>query len=557
MADDSEPELFPGLGVAPRTSRGRTGGATGAHAGGGDALAPSRGAPASAAGGAVPTAAEGRPPLAERMRPASLEDVVGQEHLLGPGRIVRSMLDSGRLHSLLLWGPPGSGKTTLARLLARAFHLPWAQLSAVLAGVKDLRAEVERADLERRATGRPTVLFVDEIHRFNKAQQDALLPHVESGTLVLVGATTENPSFEVVSPLLSRVRVLVLEPLGGEAIGRLVDRALADAERGLGDTGIAIDPDARTALVETAQGDARSALGTLEVAAGLARRSPGRRITRELLAEAAQRRVLRYDRDGDEHHAVVSAFIKSLRGSDPDAAIYWLVRMLEAGEDPMFVARRMVIFASEDVGNADPGALGVAIAAKEAVHFVGLPEGRIPLAQAATYLATAPKSNASWVALGRATEDVRSSGTLPVPMHLRNAPTGLMKSLGYAAGYRDPHDAPGHFVAEEYLPAALRGRRYYEPSREGAEARIADRMAGWEARRRGEDEDLLPPRADAAGTGATEGRIPPVPRDARRAADPAGTTAGSPARADERRSGPRGGTPGSGGTGGGLPGGAL
>ncbi len=544
MADDSEPGLFPGMDVGARTSRARHGGATGATAGTGDARQATAGRASGAApGDDAPAPGSGRAPLAERMRPASLDEVVGQEHLLGPGRVVRAMLDSGRLHSLLLWGPPGSGKTTLARLLARAFHLPWTQLSAVLAGVKDLRAEVERADLEKRATGRPTVVFVDEIHRFNKAQQDALLPHVENGTIVLVGATTENPSFEVVSPLLSRVRVLVLEPLGDDAVGRLVDRALADSERGLGDGGTTIDPDARKALVEHAQGDARSALGTLEVAAGLAARAPGRRITRELLAEAAQRRVLRYDRDGEEHFNVVSAFIKSLRGSDPDAAVYWLVRMLEAGEDPLFIARRMVIFASEDVGNADPRALSVALAVKDAVHFVGLPEGRIPLAQGATFLATAPKSNASYAALGKAVEDVRRSGTLPVPMHLRNAPTGLMKSLGYASGYRYPHDAPGHFVAEEYLPDALRGRRYYEPSREGAEAEIADRIAGWETQRRGEA------RADDQRAPAAGPNAPATARAARPPGDARGT-------GGERGSPPRG-RGDDGDRGGGMPGGAL
>ncbi|MFM7143493.1 MAG: replication-associated recombination protein A, partial [Alphaproteobacteria bacterium] len=355
----------------------------------------------------------------------------------------------------------------------------------------------------------------------------------------------ENPSFEVVSPLLSRVRVLVLEPLGSDAIGRLVDRALDDVVRGLGAERVTLDPEARDLLVEHAQGDARVALGTLEVAAGLASRTPDRRINRELFGEAAQRRLLRYDRDGEEHFNVVSAFIKSLRGSDPDAALYWLVRMLEAGEDPLFIARRMVIFASEDVGNADPRALGIALAVKDAVHFVGLPEGRIPLAQGATFLATAPKSNAAYAALGRATEEVRSSGTLPVPMHLRNAPTGLMKSLGYAAGYRYPHDAPGHFVAERYLPDVLRDVRWYEPSREGAEAEIADRMSAWDARRRGETP------ARAASAQPADARVQPGDP-----ADPLDRAGHHDPRSQANRD--RGGTgdPDRG-PGGGMPGGAL
>jgi len=425
----------------------------------------------------------GEAPLAERIRPRTLDEVVGQQHLLAPGRLVRGMIEGGRLHSLLLWGPPGSGKTTLARLLAGAFGLPWVQLSAVLSGVKDLRAAVERADLELRATGRPTVVFIDEIHRFNKAQQDALLPHVEKGTIVLIGATTENPSFEVIAPLLSRLRVLTLEPLAPDDVGALVDRALADRERGLGALGVRLEPEARRILVEHSGGDARIALGTLEVAAELASRSEARAITPDVVAEAAQRRSLRYDRAGEEHYNVISAFIKSLRGSDPDAALYWLVRMLEAGEDPLFIARRMVVFAAEDVGNADPRALQVANAVKDAVHFVGLPEGRIPLAQGATYLATAPKSNASYAALNRATDDVARTGTLAVPMHLRNAPTGLMRRLGYGEGYQYPHDHPEHFVAEEYLPDELRGHRYYEPSAEGEESAIKDRLARWRARR--------------------------------------------------------------------------
>jgi putative ATPase len=333
------------------------------------------------------------------------------------------------------------------------------------------------------------LLFIDEIHRFNKAQQDALLPHVERGTLVLIGATTENPSFEVISPLLSRMRVLTLQPLEPAALDTLVDRALADPERGLGKLGLELAPDARAALLAHAQGDARVVLGTLEVAADLASGRRQRSIDAGLVAEAAQRKALRYDRAGDEHYDVVSAFIKSMRGSDPDAALYYLVRMLEAGEDPLFIARRMVIFAAEDVGNADPAALGLAVAVRDAVHFVGLPEGRIPLAQGVTYLATAPKSNASYRALGRATEAVRERGTLPIPLHLRNAPTPLMREQGHGRDYRYPHDHPGHFVAEHYLPAALRGSRYYEPSAEGAEAEIERRLTHWRERRDAEGND--------------------------------------------------------------------
>ena len=422
-------------------------------------------------------------PLAERMRPRSLDEYVGQRHLVAPGHLVHAMIAGGKLHSLLLWGPPGTGKTTLSRLVAESLGLPFAQISAVLSGVKELRAIVERAEVELSASGRPTVVFIDEIHRFNKAQQDALLPHVERGTIILIGATTENPSFEVIAPLLSRSRVLTLEPLDESAIGELVDRAVADQDRGLGTLGVTLADDARAVLIGHAQGDARIALGALEVAAELAAGTPGRAITIERVQEAVQRRTLRYDRQGEEHYNVISAFIKSMRGSDPDAALYWLVRMLEAGEDPLFVARRMVIFAAEDVGNADPRALQVALAVKDAVHFVGLPEGRIPLAQGATYLATAPKSNASYAALNAITAEVRESGTLPVPLHLRNAPTELMRSLGYGRNYRYPHDAPGHHVAEEYLPDSLRGRHWYEPTDAGDERAIGERLRAWRAGR--------------------------------------------------------------------------
>src|SRR5437870_925715 len=412
-------------------------------------------------------------PLAERMRPRTIDEFAGQQHLLGPGHVLRDMIESGRVESLILWGPPGSGKTTLAHLLAAASGAPAVAFSAVLQGVKELRQIVDDAALTLARTGRSTVLFVDEIHRFNKAQQDAFLPHVEAGTITLVGATTENPSFEVIAPLLSRTRVLTLEPLGDAETGAVIDRALADPERGLGRQKLALDAEARAFLVAHAQGDARVALNTLELAARLARTRRTHTVGVPLLEEAAQQRALRYDKAGEEHYNVISAFIKSLRGSDPDAAVYWMMRMLEAGEDPLFIARRMVIFAAEDVGNAEPQALQVAVAAKDAVHFVGLPEGRIPLAQAATFLATCPKSNAAYRAMLAAAEDVKRSGVLPVPLHLRNAPTPLMKGLGYGAGYLYPHDYEGAVVEQDYLPDALAGRHYYEPTDRGREREIA------------------------------------------------------------------------------------
>jgi putative ATPase len=417
------------------------------------------------------------------MRPRTVDEFVGQGHLLGPGRVLRDMVESGQIESLILWGPPGSGKTTLAHLLADASGANAVTFSAVLQGVKELRGVIEEAETELRHTGRRTVLFVDEIHRFNKAQQDAFLPHVEAGTVTLIGATTENPSFEVIPPLLSRTRVLVLNPLEPGDLEAVIDRALADAEHGLGHDHLTLAPEARTFLVAHAQGDARVALNTLELAARLARSKRVRTLDVPLLEEAAQQRALRYDKGGEEHYNIISAFIKSLRGSDPDAALYWMMRMLEAGEDPLFVVRRMIIFAAEDVGNAEPQALQVAVAAKDAVHFVGMPEGRIPLAQAATFLATCPKSNAAYVAMGRAVEDVRATGALPVPLHLRNAPTPLMKGLGYGAGYQYPHEYEDAVADQDHLPDRLAGRRYYEPTDRGRERDIAERLAAWRARR--------------------------------------------------------------------------
>src|SRR3989475_2824341 len=434
-------------------------------------------------------AAAAHAPLAERMRPRTIDEFVGQQHLVGRGHVLRDMIESGGVESLILWGPPGSGKTTLAHLLAAASGAPAVSFSAVLQGVKELRQIVDEAEVVLARSGQPTVLFVDEIHRFNKAQQDAFLPHVEAGTITLIGATTENPSFEVIAPLLSRTRVLTLEPLGDAEVGAVIDRALADTERGLGPQKLVLDADARAFLVSHAQGDARVALNALELAARLARPRRTHTLDVPLLEEAAQQRALRYDKAGEEHYNVISAFIKSLRGSDPDAAVYWMMRMLEAGEGPPFIPRRTVIFAAEDVGNAEPQALQVAVAAKDAVHFVGLPEGRIPLAQAATFLATCPKSNAAYQAMLRASEDVRASGALPVPLHLRNAPTPLMKGLGYGADYRYPHDHPGAVGDAEYLPERLAGRRYYEPTDRGREREIGERLRGWRGRR-----EKKPPR---------------------------------------------------------------
>jgi putative ATPase len=425
--------------------------------------------------GARGVGAEPEGPLADRMRPRTFEELLGQPQLTGEGSALRSLVTSEELPSLILWGPPGSGKTTLARLLAAGPRARIVELSAVVAGVKEIRGAVEHARHERRG-GVRTVLFIDEIHRLNRAQQDVLLPHVEAGTVTLVGATTENPSFEVNAPLLSRCRVLTLEPLAAEPIAELLDCAMADRERGLGASGVALGDEARSAITDLCDGDARRALGLLEAAVAVHReRGLEGPLALATVREASGHRTLRHDRDREDHYNVVSALIKSVRASDPDAALYYLARMLEVGEDPLFIARRLVILASEDIGNADPQALSLATSAYLAVERIGLPEGRIPLAQATTYLACAPKSNASYAALGRAQEAVRETGSLPVPLHLRNAPTGLMRQLGYGRDYQYPHDDSAPVLARN-LPDALGEARFYEPKEIGAEAEVAERL---------------------------------------------------------------------------------
>ncbi len=420
-------------------------------------------------------------PLAERMRPRDLDAFVGQERAVGPGTPLRDAIERDALGSLILWGPPGSGKTTLARIIARRTRAVFVPFSAVMSGIKEVREVMERAAVRRRSSGGRTIVFVDEIHRFNKAQQDAFLPHVESGALVLIGATTENPSFEVNAALLSRSRVVRLTRLGEDDLVVLLQRALADPEHGLGRVRLEVAPSLLEAIAAQAQGDARAALNVLELLAGAT--PPGsdgvRRPDQAGLAAALQRPALYYDRAGEEHFNQISALHKSMRNSDADATLYWLARMLTAGEDPLYVARRIVRFASEDVGLADPRALTLAVAAKEAVHFVGRPESDLALAEAAVYCALAPKSNALYAAWGEVAAVIAEGATDPVPMEIRNAPTGLMKAEGYGEGYQYAHDAPDGVTTLECLPERLRGRRFYRPTGRGLEGELAQRIEAW------------------------------------------------------------------------------
>ncbi len=420
-------------------------------------------------------------PLADRMRPRTLDEFVGQDHLLGQGKVLRQAIESDHLPSMILWGPPGSGKTTLAMIIAHTTGAQFLAFSAVLSGVKEIKEVIQEAEEEWKYNKRRTILFVDEIHRFNKAQQDAFLPHVEKGTIVLIGATTENPSFEVISPLLSRTKVFTLHALNEEEIGSILKRGLMDKERGLGQYTVVIEPEVSQGICRIANGDARIALNTLEMIVLTAPpdQKEIRYIKKEDLEEVLQRKAFIYDKSGEEHYNIISAFHKSLRGSDPDASLYWLGRMLEAGEDPLYIARRMIRFASEDVGNADPQALQVAVAAMEAFHFIGPPEGDLALAQAAVYLAIAPKSNAIYTAYQGVQRDIRELENMPVPLHIRNPVTSLMKDLGYGKDYKYPHDYPNHFVEEEYLPENLKGRTYYHPTEQGFEKEIKKRLENW------------------------------------------------------------------------------
>ncbi|MGW8287051.1 MAG: replication-associated recombination protein A, partial [Desulfobulbales bacterium] len=422
------------------------------------------------------------PPLAERMRPERIEDFIGQDDLLGEGRILDRLIQQKKIPSLLLWGPPGSGKTTLAKILAQNMSADFIFFSAVLSGVKEIREIVARAEERKNKENIQTILFVDEIHRFNKAQQDAFLPHVESGLLILIGATTENPSFQVIAPLLSRCRVLVLKPLPPENLKTILERALRDRKNGLGDLKLRVEKNAMDHICSLADGDARNALNILEIAADLAEPVSNKTadvsaiITVHTAEEASQRRSLRYDTAGEEHYNQISALHKSLRDSDPDGALYWLIRMLAAGEDPLYIARRLIRFASEDIGIADPQALLIAVSCRDAYHMLGSPEGELALIEAAVYLATAPKSNALYKAFNEARRDIEQTGSLPVPLHIRNAPTRLMQQLDYGKGYQYAHDDAEGLVDQEHLPDELSGKRYYYPTNRGHEALVKDRL---------------------------------------------------------------------------------
>lgn len=425
---------------------------------------------------------DGRKPLAERMRPADLQSFMGQEAAAGQGSLVYHAVCDDKIFSMILWGPPGCGKTTLAGIIAAETSSHFIQFSAVLSGVKDIRAVIEQAKKQRNFYRKKTVLFVDEIHRFNKSQQDAFLHHVENGLITLIGATTENPSFEVIAPLLSRCRVIKLNSLPEKDIGTILQNALTDREKGLGIFELSLTDEAKNHLTRISDGDARSALNSLEISAQLAVSKGIKNIDLELVETAVQKQSLRYDKSGEEHYNLISAFHKSLRGSDPDAALYWMTRMLTAGEEPLYIARRMVRFASEDVGNADPFALRIALDCVESYRLLGSPEGELAIAQAAVYLATAPKSNAVYTAFGKVKETVKSTGSLPVPFHIRNAPTKLMKEMGYGKGYKYAHDYKDGYVPQDYLPESLKGKYFYFPEDRGYESAVKQRLDMWRKR---------------------------------------------------------------------------